>query len=46
MIAVSQQARAAAERLARDAEHIDLSCDADFQQAFGEAMIFPDQNDF
>ena len=42
MIAVSKQARIAADELARRTEHLDLSRDAEFQTAFGDAMIFPD----
>ncbi|MEN6405455.1 MAG: ASKHA domain-containing protein [Thermoguttaceae bacterium] len=39
--ALSQQARQAAEQLARRTEHVDLSTDPDFQEAFADAMIFP-----
>jgi len=41
LVALSQQARTLAEELACRTEHVDLSCDADFQTAFAEAMIFP-----
>ncbi|MEE8451535.1 MAG: ASKHA domain-containing protein [Thermoguttaceae bacterium] len=41
MIAVSKQARIAAEELARRTEHLDLSRDPEFQTTFGDAMIFP-----
>ncbi len=42
LTALSLQAREIAEDLARRSEHVDLSCDADFQTAFAGAMIFPD----
>jgi len=42
-VALSRQARALAEDLARRTEHIDLSCDPDFQTAFADAMIFPEE---
>lgn len=45
MVAVSRQARVAAEELARRTEHIDLSRDPEFQAAFGDAMIFPNGNE-
>lgn len=41
LTALSQRARSTAEELARRTEHVDLSCDADFQTAFAEAMVFP-----
>ena len=42
LAALSRQARATAEQLARRTEHVDLSCDADFHREFAEAMIFPE----
>ncbi|MBN1394672.1 MAG: DUF4445 domain-containing protein [Pirellulales bacterium] len=42
LAALSRRARDAAEELARRAEHVDLSTDADFAREFAEAMIFPD----
>ncbi len=44
LTALSQQAREMAEELARRTQHVDLSCDADFQMAFAEAMIFPEDD--
>ena len=41
LIALSQQARTTAEDLARRTEHVDLSRHPNFQEAFTEAMIFP-----
>jgi uncharacterized 2Fe-2S/4Fe-4S cluster protein (DUF4445 family) len=41
LVAVSVRARELAERLARQTEHVDLSTDPDFQDAFADAMIFP-----
>lgn len=41
LVALSKQARTMADHLARRTEHVDLSCDAGFQAAFAEAMIFP-----
>lgn len=41
LVAVSQQARQLAEELARRTEHVDLSTDPGFRDAFAEAMIFP-----
>ncbi len=40
---LSRQSREKAEELARAAEHIDLSCDADFSREFAEAMMFPEE---
>lgn len=40
--ALSLEARALADDLARRAEHVDLSCDPQFQTAFADAMLFPD----
>ncbi|MFA4944270.1 MAG: ASKHA domain-containing protein [Lentisphaeria bacterium] len=34
--------RREAERIAGEAEHVDLSLDPEFQQEFGSAMLFPD----
>ncbi len=41
LAALSRTARAQAEQLARQTEHVDLSSDPDFQDIFAEAMIFP-----
>ena len=43
LAALSLQARGMAEELARRAEHVDLSTDADFAREFAEAMIFPEE---
>jgi len=43
LVALSREARKTADRLARQTEHVDLSTDIKFQQAFAEAMIFPEQ---
>ena len=45
LAALSLRARQAAEELARLAEHVDLSTDADFSREFAEAMIFPEENE-
>jgi len=45
LAALSLHARHAAEELARRAEHVDLSTDAEFSREFAEAMIFPEEND-
>ena len=42
LAALSLRARQQAEQLARRTEHVDLSTDKDFQEAFAEAMIFPE----
>jgi uncharacterized 2Fe-2S/4Fe-4S cluster protein (DUF4445 family) len=42
LVALSRQARSAAEEIARRSEHIDLSIDKDFNSVFAEAMIFPE----
>ncbi len=42
LAATSCAARDKAERLAREAEHVDLSTDPAFQEAFAEAMVFPE----
>jgi uncharacterized 2Fe-2S/4Fe-4S cluster protein (DUF4445 family) len=44
LAAVSQKARQAAEQLARQTEHVDLSSDPHFSWAFAESMIFPDES--
>ena len=44
LAALSRQARATAEQLARCTEHVDLSCDAAFHREFAEAMIFPEED--
>jgi len=44
LVAVSVRARQMAEELARRTEHVDLSTDPDFQWAFADAMIFPDDD--
>ncbi len=41
LLAVSVRARRLAEELARRTEHLDLSTDPAFQEAFAAAMIFP-----
>jgi len=41
LVALSEQARRTAEKLARRTEHVDLSRHPDFQRAFADAMIFP-----
>jgi len=41
LAAISQTARAKAEQLARQTEHVDLSSDPHFRWAFAEAMLFP-----
>lgn len=41
LTAISRQARRLAEDLARRTEHVDLSTDPGFSQAFGESMVFP-----
>ena len=43
LVALSREARKTADRLAKQTEHVDLSTDVEFQQAFAEAMIFPEQ---
>ena len=43
LAAISLAARCQAEELARGAEHVDLSCDSDFQMAFADAMTFPSE---
>lgn len=42
LAALSRRARELAEELARRTRHVDLSTDAEFQQAFAESMIFPE----
>jgi uncharacterized 2Fe-2S/4Fe-4S cluster protein (DUF4445 family) len=42
LLAVSRRARVLADDLARRIEHFDLSRDAEFQDAFADAMIFPE----
>jgi uncharacterized 2Fe-2S/4Fe-4S cluster protein (DUF4445 family) len=42
LTAVSEAARRRAEGLARRTEHVDLSADPGFHQAFAEAMLFPE----
>jgi uncharacterized 2Fe-2S/4Fe-4S cluster protein (DUF4445 family) len=41
LAAISQTARAKAEQLARQTEHVDLSSDPHFRWSFAEAMLFP-----
>jgi uncharacterized 2Fe-2S/4Fe-4S cluster protein (DUF4445 family) len=41
LAALSARARRMAEDIARKTEHVDLAADADFQDAFAEAMVFP-----
>ena len=43
LVALSQEARRQAEELARQTQHIDLSTDPGFLNAFADAMVFPDQ---
>ncbi|MBN1910005.1 MAG: DUF4445 domain-containing protein, partial [Pirellulales bacterium] len=43
LLALSTTARRHAEALARRTRHVDLSRDPDFQTAFADAMIFPDE---
>ena len=43
LAALSLQARRQAEELARQTEHVDLSLDPAFQNAFADAMIFPEE---
>ncbi len=43
LAACSMQYRRQAEELARQTEHVDLSLDRDFQNAFADAMIFPEE---
>jgi uncharacterized 2Fe-2S/4Fe-4S cluster protein (DUF4445 family) len=43
LTAISLSARRLAEEIARRTEHVDLSREPDFQKAFAEAMIFPDE---
>jgi uncharacterized 2Fe-2S/4Fe-4S cluster protein (DUF4445 family) len=42
LAALSKQARQLADSVAREVEHVDLSTDPAFQEAFAEAMIFPE----
>ncbi len=42
LVALSQSAREKAEQLARHTEHIDLSTDHGFHDAFADGMIFPE----
>jgi uncharacterized 2Fe-2S/4Fe-4S cluster protein (DUF4445 family) len=42
LVALSRPARQLAEQLARRTQHVDLSTDAGFQQAFADSMIFPE----
>ncbi|NLE39360.1 MAG: DUF4445 domain-containing protein [Pirellulaceae bacterium] len=43
LAALSRTARAQAEQLARQTKHVDLSSDSEFQNAFAEAMVFPNR---
>ena len=43
LAALSRRAREAAEQVARRTEHVDLSCDAEFQREFADAMLFPEE---
>jgi len=45
MAVVSQEARRKAEKIAREARHIELSVRPDFQEEFMEAMFFPEIKD-
>ena len=42
LVALSRRARETANQLARRTEHVDLSTDVDFHNAFAEAMLFPE----
>lgn len=42
LVALSREARQVSDDLARRTEHVDLSTDAAFHQAFAEAMLFPE----
>jgi uncharacterized 2Fe-2S/4Fe-4S cluster protein (DUF4445 family) len=42
LAAISLASRREAERIARQTEHVDLSLDPDFQNAFADAMLFPE----
>jgi uncharacterized 2Fe-2S/4Fe-4S cluster protein (DUF4445 family) len=42
-VLVSAAARARAEQLATEVKHVELSADMDFQSAFAESMIFPEE---
>jgi uncharacterized 2Fe-2S/4Fe-4S cluster protein (DUF4445 family) len=42
LAALSRHARDATEQIARRTQHVDLSCDAEFQREFAEAMCFPE----
>ena len=42
LVALSRQSRQLADELARRTEHVDLSTDIAFHQAFAEAMLFPE----
>jgi len=41
-VALSRKVRAAGEEIARRIEHVDLSTNLEFQTAFADAMLFPD----
>ena len=43
MAAMSQKARRLADDIARRTRHVDLGCNPRFSEAFGEAMIFPEE---
>jgi uncharacterized 2Fe-2S/4Fe-4S cluster protein (DUF4445 family) len=43
LAALSLASRRQAERIARQTEHVDLSLDPDFQNAFADAMLFPEE---
>ncbi len=43
LAAISVRARQESQQLARQAEHVDLSCDPEFQNAFADAMLFPSE---
>ena len=44
LAAVSRRVRALADELAPRTEHVDLSRESDFESAFAEAMIFPEED--
>ena len=42
-VLVSAAAREAGEQIARDVQRVELSADVNFQIAFADAMIFPEE---
>ena len=43
LAALSLRARDVAQQIAQETEHVDLSAEADFQNLFAQAMIFPEE---